>query len=131
VGPQRKRTLFALWKGEIPGALKGSSHQLVLGVVAGRGRALLSGQTGRDIQLTRGYHPAIPAFWASFATALLLLIIVSLLSDIAMGGGDEWIPVCSSSELPEGKSKVSSSGVAVFRKNGMLYAIEDRCSHGR
>jgi len=108
----------------------------------------LASETRRDILLTRGCDPAIPAFWArlaafeacrpsrggrtrtTFATALLILLL-SLIPDIAMGGGVDWIPVCSSSELPEGKSKVSSSGVAVFRKNGMLYAIEDRCSHGR
>ena len=42
----------------------------------------------------------------------------------------EWVDVCSSVELPEGGSKVSPLGIAVFRHQGRLYAVEDRCSHG-
>ena len=38
--------------------------------------------------------------------------------------------MCPSADLPEGCSKVSALGIAVFRHKGRLYALEDRCSHG-
>ena len=38
--------------------------------------------------------------------------------------------LCATEDLPEGASRVSPLGVAVFRHRGRLYAVEDRCSHG-
>jgi nitrite reductase/ring-hydroxylating ferredoxin subunit len=41
-----------------------------------------------------------------------------------------WVDLCASEELPEGTSRVSPLGIAVFRHRSRLYAVEDRCSHG-
>ena len=40
----------------------------------------------------------------------------------------QWVWVCSSADLANGSSRVSSDGIAVFRHQGRLYAVEDRCS---
>jgi len=42
-----------------------------------------------------------------------------------------WVQLCPSDQLKEGGSMVSADGVAVFRHKGKLYALEDKCSHGR
>jgi nitrite reductase (NADH) small subunit len=42
------------------------------------------------------------------------------------------IPVCASDELAEGECRVVTVGdrdVAVFRSEGAVYAIDDRCPH--
>ncbi len=44
----------------------------------------------------------------------------------------EWVTLCASSELPPGQREVFGVGshwIAVFNVGGVVYAIEDLCTH--